>query len=541
MKVTSLYDLPLGWAVATIDDLIGAEGLFVDGDWIESKDQNPNGNIRLIQLADIGDGVFKDKSNRFMSYERAIDINCTFLEHGDILVARMPDPLGRAIVFPCKEENTYVTVVDIAIIRTGQNVLNKWLMYFINSPEIRKKINSFQTGTTRKRISRRNLAQIKIPVPPVNEQFQIVQKIEELFSEIDHVETNLTDIKIRLDFYWQTILDSAFCGNISGEYQAKIKNRNKYKSLNALYEIPFEWEWSELGIHTDFVGAGSTPKGGRSIYVNNGVPFIRSQNVLNYSLNLDDIAYITDAINEKMSRTKTQINDVLLNITGASIGRCAYIPENFAQANVNQHVCIVRTNPSLFYKYLSLYLNSPTIQRLIQEWSSGATREALTLSQIRGIPIPICSIEEQKFIVAELESQHTIIAHIRSTIEMKIAQIQILKQSVLNKAFEGRLVSQNPRDESASELLKKINAERIEYAKNKPKEKKVKIKIEKMERTKSVFDLLKEAQKPVSAKEVWQQSKHCDSIDDFYAELKSISDLIEQTKSKTEILLSLKK
>ena len=126
-------------------------------------------------------------------------------------------------------------------------------------------------------------------------------------------------------------------------------------------------------------------------------------------------------------------------------------------------------------------------------------------------------------------------------LEKKISQIQMLKQSVLNKALEGRLVSQNPNDEPASELLQRIKAERIELVQGEPKIKKVKIKIEKMERTKSILDLLKEAQKPLSAKEIWQQSKHWDSIDDFYAELKSISDLIEQKKSKTEILLSLKK
>lgn len=129
----------MGWETATIDNLIGVDGLFVDGDWIESKDQNPNGRIRLIQLADIGDGTFKDKSNRFMSFNRAVELNCTFLQYGDVLVARMPDPLGRAIIFPYKEVKQYVTVVDVAIIRTGNGVYNKWLMYFLNSPEIRKK------------------------------------------------------------------------------------------------------------------------------------------------------------------------------------------------------------------------------------------------------------------------------------------------------------------------------------------------------------------------------------------------------------------
>lgn len=401
-------------------------------------------------------------------------------------------------------------------------------------------LSDLDKSTTIPGLNRESAYRQKVLLPPLNEQYRIVEKIEELFSEIEHVEASLNDIKKRLDFYWRTILYSSFCGNLSREWRAEEINSNP-ESSNSTHEIPVGWELSELGLYTDFIGAGSTPKGGRSIYIHSGIPFIRSQNVSHYSLNLDDVVYITNEINEKMFRTQTHINDVLLNITGASIGRCAYIPANIAKANVNQHVCIIRTNSSLSYKYLCLYINSPAIQSLIQEWSSGATREALTLSQIRSIPIPICPLEEQEHIVSELESQHTILEHIRKMLENKINQIQVLKQSVLNKAFEGRLVSQDPNDESASELLKRIKEERLDFTQKKPKENKVKIKIEKMERIKSVLDLLKEAQKPVSAKEVWQQSKHWESIDDFYAELKSISDLIEQTKSKTEIILSLKK
>lgn len=510
------YNLPVGWTIAPIEELIGANGLFVDGDWLESKDQNPKGKIRLIQLADIGDGIFRDKSNRFMNYEKALELNCTFLELDDILVARMPDPIGRAIIFPFKEKEKYVTVVDVAIIRVGKGIYNKYLMHIINSPKIRKKINLFQTGTTRKRISRSNLAKIEIPISPLNEQYRIVEKIEELFSEIEHIEKTLSDINNRLDVYWQSILDDTF---------------NKINGKTTKY----------LSLLTTFIGAGSTPKGGRSIYVKNGIPFIRSQNVLHYSLNLDDIAYITDEINEKMSRTKIQANDVLLNITGASIGRCAYIPEHFNQGNVNQHVCIIRTSPDLSHKYLALYLNSPKVQRMIQELNSGATREALTLSQIKNILIPICSLKEQELIVAELESQYTMLKNVKETMIKESTQIEVLKQTVLYKAFAGELVSQNPDDEPAHKLLEKIKLERLELSQNKPKEKKIIIKIEKMERTKSVLDLLKDAKEPIPAKEVWQQSKHWDSIDNFYAELKSISELIEQTKLKTEILLSLKK
>lgn len=455
-----------------------------------------------------------------------------FLIEGPVIIVGRKGSVGTVNY---SQENCWPidTTYYINSIKSLSSQFVFYLLKYLNLSDLDK-------STTIPGLNRESVYSQKVLLPPLNEQYRIVEKIEELFSEIDNVEVSLYDVKKRLDFYWQAILHSSFCGNLSKEWREEEINNNS-ESPDSIYEIPIGWEWTELGLYTDFIGAGSTPKGGRNIYTHSGIPFIRSQNVLHYSLNLDDVVYVTSEINEKMSRTQTQINDVLLNITGASIGRCAYIPDSLAQANVNQHVCIIRTKPTLSHKYLSLYINSPAIQRLIQEWSSGATREALTLSQIRSIPIPMCSLEEQKFIVSELESKHTILEHIRETLEKKLNQIQMLKQSVLNKAFEGRLVPQNPNDEPAFELLKRIKAERIEFTQNKPKEKKVKINIGKMERTKSVLDLLKEAQKPVSAKEVWQQSKHWESIDDFYAELKSINDSIEQTKSKTEILLSLKK
>jgi type I restriction enzyme S subunit len=120
-KGENIAYLPDGWSLSSIDDLIGAEGLFMDGDWIESKDQDLNGSVRLIQLADIGEVDFKDKSNRYMTFDRAKELGCTFLKQDDILVARMPEPLGRATLFPLTKLNGYVTVVDVAIIRPGKN------------------------------------------------------------------------------------------------------------------------------------------------------------------------------------------------------------------------------------------------------------------------------------------------------------------------------------------------------------------------------------------------------------------------------------
>lgn len=163
-------DLPSGWSLTTIEDLVGADGVFVDGDWVESKDQDPTGDVRLIQLADIGDGKYRNKSDRFLTHEKALELGCTFLMRGDVLVARMPDPLGRACIFPGDPKKS-ITVVDVAVVRFGNREFNhRWLMYFINASVFRTSVAALQSGSTRKRISRGNLARIALPVPPRGQQ-----------------------------------------------------------------------------------------------------------------------------------------------------------------------------------------------------------------------------------------------------------------------------------------------------------------------------------------------------------------------------------
>ena len=139
------------------------------------------GDVRLVQLADIGDGQFRDRSARFLTSEKAAELHCTFLRPGDVLVARMPDPLGRACLFPGVGQPA-VTAVDVAVVRPANlGVVPRWLMHFINAPQFRAQVLKLQSGTTRKRISRRNLATISLPVPPPDEQQWIVDTIEEHF------------------------------------------------------------------------------------------------------------------------------------------------------------------------------------------------------------------------------------------------------------------------------------------------------------------------------------------------------------------------
>lgn len=171
-----------GWVETTLGEIC-TDGLFADGDWVESKDQDPEGDYRLLQLADIGDGTFLNKSDRWMNREQFNRLGCTKLEVNDVLIARMPEPIGRACLFP-EGLPVCATVVDVAIVRTGNETLQKFLALLINSSDFRTEAFSLITGTTRQRISRGNLAKIAFAIPPTEKQLEIVNLISLFDSEI---------------------------------------------------------------------------------------------------------------------------------------------------------------------------------------------------------------------------------------------------------------------------------------------------------------------------------------------------------------------
>lgn len=196
-------------------------------------------------------------------------------------------------------------------------------------------------------------------------------------------------------------------------------------------EFP-EWEEKKLGTFCVKIGSGKTPKGGRKIYCNDGVMLIRSQNVLNGILDLSDVVYITNDINESMLSTVLEEHDVLLNITGASIGRCClYLCDK--KANVNQHVCIIRLgkNADIIPEFLLQYILSECIQNQIKSYQNGGSREGLNFQQVSNFIVHRPSLPEQKKIASFLS---TIDEIIQST-ESELTAWQERKKGVMQKIF----------------------------------------------------------------------------------------------------------
>lgn len=190
-----------------------------------------------------------------------------------------------------------------------------------------------------------------------------------------------------------------------------------------------------LGDCTTKIGSGQTPSGGYRAYSTSGVPLIRSQNVLMGDFTTDGLAYISAKIDEDMRGTRVVRNDVLLNITGASIGRVCVVPEEICPANVNQHVCILRCNEDLHPAYLASVLASPAFQSMIWQDQAGATRQALTKDMIENFQIPWRAVEEQRQIAARLKAQLAEVETARKAAASQLAEIERLPQRLLAQAF----------------------------------------------------------------------------------------------------------
>ena len=483
-RISTFSDaLPSGWASATVGELVGRDGLFVDGDWVESKDQDPWGDVRLIQLADVGDGAYLNKSNRSLTNSKAIELRCTFLKPDDLLIARMPEPLGRACIFP-GDSKPCITVVDVCIVRTGVRGASKhWLMHAINSLAVRSVIEGLQSGSTRKRISRSNLAKLEVPLPPLPEQHRIVAKIEELFTRLDAGVEALKKIKAQLKRYRQSVLKHAFQGKLTEEWRQTHKDdlepasvllehikqerqktaKGKYKEIPSLDtsnlpELPDGWVWARVGDMSVVMGGKRLPKGHQYADVDTGMPYIRVTDFRNMTVDMTNLKFLKQETKGLISRYTISREDLYISIAG-SIGKVGTVPDRLDDANLTENAAKI-TDLHNDKRYMCYVLNSSFCREQILRLIVSSNQPKLALFRIEQIVFPLNPPSEQHQIVSEIERRFSVADAIEKNVDQSLKQAERLRQSILKRAFEGKLVPQNPNDEPAEKLLERIRQER---------------------------------------------------------------------------------
>ena len=393
-------------------EIAGETGLFIDGDWIETKDQDPNGKVRLIQLADVGVGEFKNKSNRYITETKATELLCTYLKKGDLLIARLGEPLCKACIFPC--DGLYITAVDVTILRVGNKAIEpKYLVYLLNSPWFKVQVKRYESGTTRKRISRKNLDRICMKFPSLPEQKRIVARIEELFSELDNGVETLKKTKQQLAVYRQSVLKAAFEGC------------DTFVTLGSVAERVFD---GPFGTHLKTAD-----------YVSEGIRVVRLENIKNTRFDDSKQSFVTMEKYETIKAHTVVPTDLIMSTFIADSIRVCQLP-SYVPFAVNKSDCVgIRLNGGISQKFVLFYLSSRGAYEKLFHQVHGATRPRVNTKQIKAIEIPFIPHKKQLSIVAEIESRLSVCDSIEKTVDAALQQAEAMRQSILKKAFEGGL------------------------------------------------------------------------------------------------------
>ncbi len=577
-------NIPSNWLQVPLSDLfLDPNNSIVGGPFgsnLKSDEYKVEG-VPIIRIQNIDRNRFIDKNINFVTEEKADFLSKHSFQSGDIIITKLGEPVGKACLVPDKYEHGII-VADLIRVRIDQNhISKKFILYQLNSSYLIKQFDKYTSGTTRQRIKLSIVRDLIFNIPPLEEQYSIVENIEELFSELDYSVSNLKLALNQLKVYRQALLKHAFEGKLTENWRQetklvpaqktikriKVKIKNKYqKDINNWENDLDKWDkdsgknkpikpksivfdsslkphsiksWCTVSLKdvcykiTD--GSHNPPK-----KMDKGFPMLSARNIEDNRIVFNDYRFIEEAsFDIEYSRANVELGDVLITIVG-TIGRASIVPKNMPKFTLQRSVALLK--PIINEKYLFYAIQSTMFQKQLIDNAKGTAQKGVYLGTLRSLIIPLCSEKEQELIIYELEAQFSVIDNMEKMIQDGLQKSEILRQSILEKAFKGQLAPQNSKNESATELLKCIKLEKKKHLEElKQEKKKSHKKTYKMAKELSIEEVLKTSDKPMLGKDVWQQSKHKGNIEEFYAELKKIQENIKVVKNDTESLLTLTK
>lgn len=293
----------------------------------------------------------------------------------------------------------------------------KFLHYYLHTLDITKVLYKFGSGL-RQNLSFLDFKRLPIIDIPLSEQQKIAQFLDDKTAKIDQA-VDLAEKQIALlKEHKQILIQNAVTRGLNPDVPLKDYG------VEWIGQVPEHWEVKKIKHVTSKIGSGITPLGGGSNYIDGGIPLLRSQNIHFDRIDLNDVARISEFTHNSMKNSKVRKGDVLLNITGGSLGRCFYVDSN-EEMNVNQHVCIIRPNKKINTIFLNMLLASEIGQKQIWFFQQGGGREGLNFQAIKNFYLPLPDLEEQQKIAIYLDKQA---AKIDQAIALKTAHIEKLKE-----------------------------------------------------------------------------------------------------------------
>ena len=415
-------EIPEGWEIHRIKTHFS----IISGSGFKPELQGQStGDFPVCKASDISSsGHYLHTSANYISSDIVKSQHFSIIPKGSILFAK----IGEAM----RKNNRSLCSLDCCVDNNCQglvpkNISSEFSYYLFTCIDM----TWFDNAGTIPCINNQKLYDCRIPFPSYDEQLLIANHLN---IQCDKINEMLFHIRASIEEYKklkQAVITQAVTKGIRGEREIKDSG------VEWIGEIPAEWSITKIKSGVTKIGSGKTPSGGAETYTDSGVIFL--QNVYDCTLNLESPTYISPEVDATMKSTRVLPDDVLLNITGGSIGRCSIVPKTLGLANVNQHVCIIRTNPLIFLpKYMQYFWVSTLGHLAIDLYQTGGNREGMSADAIRNTPIPYAPLKEQKEIVAYLDAKCAEIDGLIAKKEQLVKELESYKKSLIYEVVTGK-------------------------------------------------------------------------------------------------------
>ena len=415
--------IPKGWRLVRLGDVAEVGFSSVDKKAVEGEVP--------VDLCNYTDVFYNRRIQEWMRFMAAtatpVECDRWALRQGDVIFTKdseTPDEIGIPSYVATDMPNV-LCGYHLGLARPYDTMVNgSFLARTLASRSSAQEFGRIANGVTRFGLTLEATRNLSILLPPLPEQRAIAAVLDSIDDAIERTESVIAATEQLRD----SLLHQLLTRGVPGQH-------TEWKDVPGLGAMPADWDVVRLGEVVTHVGSGVTPRGGKSAYTASGITFLRSQNVHFDGLRLEDVVYVSPETDNAMTRSRVLPDDVLLNITGASIGRCTVAPGYLGPANVNQHVCIIRTAEEFNPRFVWKWLSTPRSQREIDDIQTGQSRQGLNYQQVRQLTIARPSRAEQDSIVEILNGLDDTVAEAKRERD----GFQLLKESTADALLTGRV------------------------------------------------------------------------------------------------------
>lgn len=475
-----MRELPRGWQWRRLDELAAQQpSAITDGPFgsnLKSSDYVDTG-ARVIRLGNIGLGRFVDKDRSFVSMEKFSALRKHEAVAGDLVIAALAEPVGRACLVPPNLGPTIVKA-DCIRFRPGESIDVRFLMYALNSPQGLAQTAASAHGLGRLRVNLGEIRALNIPVPPLDVQRRIVAKLDALLAQSRAAREQLAAVPDLVETYRQSVLAAAFRGDLTADWRKKNPNvepasklleririerrkaweaaefakgkppkDDKWKSKYAEPEsasgedlaLPNVWCVEHLeglcdpdrGIPYGIVQTGDA--------VEHGVPTVRCGDIKGFDIDPRSLKLVKTGVDAAYPRTKLRGGEVLLAIRG-SVGEVAVVGQSLVGANISREVAMIPPLQGVAPRFLMYFLKSPLAQATLFRHVKGVAQQGINLADVRTLAVPLASLEEQREVVRHVDALLSRGSVLAGGVTDAGQMLPVLDRGLLAKAFEGELL-----------------------------------------------------------------------------------------------------